>query len=184
MIGNYHFASDYGCPPAVLNRRCVFRLPFGQLPVRTGVPPFSLAFRSTLRLASAIQSPALPSNSTSDSHRLPDSLASLPIDLQLAPSTNFPAQLSSRPSTHVSDLPSSSAFQSTCNRRHLSIFRPAFRPTSSLRLWPIFRLSFPVHVRLSPSANVPALPSNLTSDSHRLLRSPGAALWFTRDRRR
>ena len=86
--------------------------------------------------------------------------------------------------TRVSDLPSGSAFQSTCDRRHLSIFRPAFRLTSGLRLRPVFRLSLPVHVRLSPSANVPALPPNLTSDSHRTLRSPGAALWFIRDRRR
>jgi len=170
--------------PAVLNRRCVFRLPFGQLPVCTGVPPFSLAFRSTFRLASAIQSPALPSNSTSDSHRLPDSSASLPIDLQLAPSTNLPAQLSNRFPACAFNRSSNSAFQSTCDRRHLSIFRPAFGLTSSLRLRPIFRLSFPVHVRLAPSANVPALPSNLTSDSHRMLCSPGAALWLIRDRRR
>jgi len=86
--------------------------------------------------------------------------------------------------TFVSDLPSGSAFQSTCDRRHLSIFRPAFRLTSSLRLRPIFRLSLPVRVRLAPSANVPAPPPNLTSDSHRTLCSPGAALWFIRDRRR
>src|SRR5450432_4160861 len=66
----------------------------------------------------------------------------------------------------------------------MPIFRPAIRLTSSLRLRPIFRLSFPVHVRLAPSANVPALPSNLTSDSHRLLCPPGAALWFICDRRR
>jgi len=66
----------------------------------------------------------------------------------------------------------------------MPIFRPTFRSTSSLRLRPIFQLSFPAHVRLAPSANVPALPSNLTSDSHRLLCSPGAALWFICDRRR
>jgi len=132
----------------------------------------------------ACRSPALPSNSTSDSHRLPDSLASLPTDLQLAPSTDLPAQPSSQPSTRVSSRLSGSAFQPTCDRRHMPIFRPALRLTSSLRLRPIFRLSFPVHVQLSPSANVPALPSNLTSDSHRLLRSPGAALWFICDRRR
>jgi len=131
----------------------------------------------------ACRSPALPSNSTSDSHRLPDSLASFPIDLQLAPSTHLPAQLSSQSSTCVSDQPSGSAFQPTCDRRHMSIFRPAFQLTSSLRLWPIFRLSFPAHVQLAPSANVPALPSNLTSDSHRLLCSPGAALWLICDRR-
>jgi hypothetical protein len=66
----------------------------------------------------------------------------------------------------------------------MSIFRPAFQLTSGLRFWLIFRLSFPVHVQLAPSANVPTLPSNLTSDSHRLLCSPGAAFWFICDRRR
>jgi hypothetical protein len=66
----------------------------------------------------------------------------------------------------------------------MSIFRPTFRLTSSLRLRPIFRFSFPVHVQLAPSANVPALPPNLTSDSHRLLCPPCAALQFICDRRR
>jgi len=133
--------------------------------------------------------------------RLPISGSAFQLDLRLSsaarlfgqPSNRFPACAFNRSSspafrvdlaTFVSDLPSSSAFQSTCDRLHLSIFRPAFRPTSSLRLRPIFRLSLPAHVRLAPSANVPALPPNLTSDSHRILCSPGAALWFIRDRRR
>jgi hypothetical protein len=36
----------------------------------------------------------------------------------------------------------------------------------------IFRLDLPANLRLSPSINLPALPSNLTSDSHRLLHPP------------
>jgi hypothetical protein len=127
---------------------------------------------------------ASPSNSTSDSHLPLDSLASLPIGLQLAPLTIFQPSLPVDLRLASPIFPSSSAFQSTRGRRHLSIFRPAFRLTSSLRLRPIFRLNLSVHVQLAPSANVRALPSNLTSDSHRLLRSPGAALWFTCDRRR
>jgi len=72
------------------------------LPACAGDLPFSLAFRSAATCA-ACRSPALPSNSTSDSHRLPDSLASFPINLQLALSTDLSAQLSSQSSTCVSD---------------------------------------------------------------------------------
>jgi len=53
-----------------------------------------------------------------------------------------------------------------------------------LRLRSIFQLSLPVHFRLAPSANVPALPSNLTSDSHRMLHPLSAALELIFDRRR
>jgi len=44
----------------------------------------------------ACRSPALPSNSTSDSHRLSDSPVGSPAHLQLAPSTSFAAQPSGR----------------------------------------------------------------------------------------
>jgi hypothetical protein len=53
-----------------------------------------------------------------------------------------------------------------------------------LRLPSIFRFSLPADHRLAPLVNVPALPSNLISDSHRLLYPLGAALQLISDRRR
>jgi len=100
-----------------------------------------------LRLASATDSPAPPSNSTSDSHRLSDPSASPQTGLQLAPSTNLPAQPSGRPSTRVSDRRSGSAFQPTCGLRRL----------------PITRLRLPTELQLSPSINLPAQPSSQPS---------------------
>jgi len=52
-----------------------------------------------------------------------------------------------------------------------------------LRLPPIFRLSLPADHQLAPLVSLPALPSNLTSDSHRLLHPLGAALQLISDRR-
>jgi len=138
---------------------CLRLAPPADLRLRLPTQPPTLIVSQTLR-------PAFPS--ISGLRLQPIFRPSFPVDLV----------------TFVSDRPSSSAFQSTRDRRHLSIFRPAFRFTSSLRLRPIFRLSFPACVQLAPSANVPALPPNLTSDSHRLLCSPGAALRFICDRRR
>jgi hypothetical protein len=138
--------------------RCVFGLLSGRSPVCTGNQPFSLAFQSTANLRRR-RSPALPSNSTVDSHRLPDPSGSSPIDLQLAPSTNLRTQLPVDLLTCVSDRPSSSAFQSACDSRRLPIFRPAFQLTSSLRL--------PINLPAQPSSSLsafapscfPALPS-------------------------
>jgi len=87
---------------------------------------------------------------------------------RLASPANFPAPPSYRPATVIA-----------CRSSSL----PSDR-TSSLRLPPIFRLSLPVRFQLAPSANVSALPSNLTSDSHRLLHPLGAALQLIFDRRR
>jgi len=131
-------------------------------------------FPIDLRLASAINLSAMPSNSTSNSHRLSDPPAWFPIDLQLAPSTE--PQLTFRPTfdsrlrstfqlSHCIDLATRVACRSS---------GPAFRPISSLRLRSIFQLHLPADLRLASPINLPALPLNLTSDSHRLLRSPVA----------
>jgi len=178
-------------------------------------PTSSLHCRSTfqprfpidLRLSSAISVPALPSNSTSDSHRMSDPSVSLQIHFQLAPSTNLPTQPSSQLSTRVSNQPSGSAFVSTCDLRRLPILRPTFRLISSLRLQSIFSQTFPstfdlrlrstfqfrlridlrlappadppaclpTDFQLAPSIRLPASPTNLTSDSHRLLHSLAAS---------
>jgi hypothetical protein len=45
----------------------------------------------------------------------------------------------------------------------------AFRPASDFRRVPTFQLRLPDGLRLAPTANLPALPTNPTSNSHRLL---------------
>jgi len=90
----------------------------------------------------ACSSPAPPSSSTSDSHLPLDPLASLPIDPQLAPSTDLSAQPSGRSSTRVSDL----SFQ-----LRLPI-DPQPSPPVDLPA------CLPTHLQLAPSANPPAQP--------------------------
>jgi len=138
-----------------------------------------LTFRSRfpidLRLSSAIFLPALPSNSTSNSHRLSDlsSLAFVSISsFRLRPILGSP---SSRPSTRVSDQPSGSTSNQPATRAACRFSSPAFRPISSFRLRSIFQLNLPADLRLASPINSPVLPSNLTSDSHRLLHSPAAS---------
>jgi len=150
------------------NRRFVFWLPSSQPPICTGDQPFSLAFQSTLRLASAIfLRLCLPTH-----YRPLPTVRSfdLPSD---QPPTCVGDQPSgppfSQPSTRVSGQLSGPTFASTCDLRRLPIFRSAFRPISSLRLRVIFRLNLPADFRLAPSFNLPVPPSNLTSDSHRPL---------------
>jgi len=96
-----------------------------------------------LRLSSAIHLPALPSNSTANSHRPSDPPAWLRISLQLAPSTNPTAHLPANLRLASTDQPSSSAFASTCDLRRLPI------------LWPCL----PTNLQLAPSINLPASPS-------------------------
>jgi len=152
-------------------------------PVCTGCLPFSLAFRSALQLAPPAdhrlclptQPPTLigcqilrPAFQSISSLRLP---------------SIFQPSLPANRLTRVSDQPSSSAFQPACDRRHIPVFRPAFRVASGLRPGS----SSGSASRWSPACAFrqrSAPPSNLTSDSHRLLYSPGAALWLICDRRR
>ena len=69
--------------------------------------------------------------------------------------------------------PSGSAFRSTFDFRRRSTFRPCLRtqPPTCIGCRAL-RLSLPIDLRLSPPINPPALPSNSTSDLHRLLRPP------------
>jgi hypothetical protein len=50
----------------------------------------------------------------------------------------------------------------------------AFQSASGFRRLPTFQLRLPDGLRLSPIANLPALPTNPTSDSHRLVNSPAS----------
>jgi hypothetical protein len=120
---------------------------------------FQPRFPIDLRLSSTIHLFALPSNSTSDSHRMSDPSVNLPIRLQLAPSTSLPAQPSSQPLTRVSDQPFGSAFVSACDSRRLPILRPTFQPTSSLRLRSVFSQTFRPIFRLASPINRPVPPS-------------------------
>jgi len=117
----------------------------------------------------ACRSPALPSNSTTNSRRPSNPSTCLQINLQLALATNLSGPPSGQPSTCVSSQPSSPAFASTRDLRRLPILEPAFRSISSLRLRSIFQLHLPADFQLAPSFNLPVPPSNLTSDSHRPL---------------
>jgi hypothetical protein len=147
----------------------------------SGYRPVDLQFAPAINPSASLSSsitdlhrrsatPALPSNSTSDSHRLSDPSASLPINLQLAPSANLPAQPSSQPFDLrlVVNLPGPPLHRPATVAACRSSSH-AFRSTSSFRLRPIFRLNLPVNLRLASPVSLPALPSNLTSDSHRLL---------------
>jgi len=118
-------------------------------------------FPMNLRLSSAIHILALPSNSTSDSHRVSDPSGWL---FGRSPAFAFDqpyrAQPSGQPLTCVSDQPSGSAFASTCGSRRLPTLRPAFRLTSSLRLGPAFRPNLPVNLfDLRLLVNLPVPPS-------------------------
>jgi len=162
--------------PQFLIGCCVFWLPFSQPPICTGDQPFSLAFRPAATCA-ACRSPALPSNSTSNSHRLLDS----PVgghsisSLRLRPTVLL--NLLADPSTRVFVSALSLAF-----RPRLRLAPPAVPPAclsicfKARALWPIVQLRFPADLQLAPSTDPPALLSNLTSDSHRLLH-PSASPW-------
>ena len=119
----------------------------------------------------ACQSPALPSNSTSDSHRLSDSSVGSS-DQSPACAFNPPSDPTFRPTfdSRLRIQPSGSAFRpdlrlvAACRSSSLPSDRPpacAFGRSSGS--------AFLSDFQLAPSANLPALPSNLTSDSHRLL---------------
>jgi len=145
-----------------------FQLPSGQSPVCTVYQPFSLTFQSTSDLrrlpisGSAFQLNIQPSidcqilqqifQSISSLRLQPTFRSSLSIHLRLASPINLPAPPSYRPATVAA-----------CRS-----FSNALRSTSSLRLQPIFQLSLPASLfDLRLLANLSALPSNLTSDSHR-----------------
>jgi len=116
------------------------------------------AFQPNLRLSSTVRFFDLPSSQP------PTCVGDQPSGLP-----------SSQPSTCVSGQLSGPAFAPTRDLRRLPILGLAFRLTSSLRLRSVFQLNLPADFQLAPSFNLPVLPSNLTSDSHRPLNPFGAA---------
>jgi len=142
---------------------------------------FDLRLRSTFRLRLCIDLRLAPPA---------DPPACLPTNLQLAPSIDLPAQpFRSTYLTCVSwstfrfrlrNLTSEShrllhpqaAFEPICDLRRLPVLQLAFAPISGLRLRSTLRLYFPASLQLAPAANLPASPSDPTSDSHRLLNPP------------
>jgi len=155
---------------AVLIGCCVFRLLSNRPPICTGDQPFSLALRSTsnfrrrfiFRRCLPTQLPTLigcqivrPAFRSISSFRLRSLFRpNLPVDPRLASPINLPAPPSYRPATCAACRSSSHAFQ----------------PTSSFRLQSVFQLDLPANLYdLRLLVNLPALPSNLTSDSHRSL---------------
>jgi len=116
-------------------------------------------FPINLQLSLAIHLPALPSNSTSNSHRLSDPSANLPTGLQLSPSTIFRPNLPVDPRlASPINLPAPPSYRpATCAACRSS--GHAFQPTSSLRLRSIFQLDLPANlIDLRLLVNLPALP--------------------------
>jgi hypothetical protein len=104
--------------------------------------------------------------------------ASLPINLQLSPSIELPAQPSGSSLTRVSDLPYSSDLRSACDRRRLPNFRPYlptnFQPSPSLGLLDQLSGSPPA---CAFGSSIQLCLLNLPSDSHRRLHSRAASNW-------
>ena len=178
-------ASPFGpdlrlAPPAVPPAHRSF-----DLEARALWPFVRLRLPSGFQLAPSADPPALPSNLTSDSHRLLHPLASP----------------SSQPSACASSQPSGCAFQPASGSRLPPTFQLCLRTClqlaplacSGLRLCADFQLApsidLPAHrsrlspacafdpalrlrlsacLQLAPPANLPALPSDPTSDSHRM----------------
>jgi len=112
------------------------------------------------------------------------------IALRLSPPTDPPAMPSDQPPACAFNQSSGSTFQLTLRLASLnqpsgSALEPNFQLVTvavssdlafvlafGLRLVSTLRLCFPPGFQLAPSANLPASPSNSTSDLRRLLRSP------------
>ena len=110
----------------------------------------------------------------------------LPLCQPAACAADYPFGLAFRPASDLRRLPtfrrrlptqpptligvrSNGPFQPIYGLRRRPIFRFALRSISGLRLRSIFRLDLPADLQLAPSFDLPALPLNLTSDSHRSL---------------
>jgi len=132
------------------------------------IKPFS-AFPIDLRLAPVIHLPAFAFQPQPSTLIGVGFLTCLRAGLQLASATNLLAWPSDRSSTCVSDPPSGSAFRISLRLAPHAALRAAFQPVPGSRLRPVFWPNLPVALQLAPSTNLPAPPSNLTSDSHRPL---------------
>jgi hypothetical protein len=94
------------------------------------------------QLAPAADPVAMPSDSTSNPHRLPDSSASFPGDLP----------------TFVVDRPMSPAFQPGFDLRRCLTSGSAFVSACDRRRLPILQPCLPTNFRLAPSVDLPAQP--------------------------
>jgi len=126
--------------PAVLNRRCVFRLPFGQ--------PSSLHRRSSVQPRLPIDPPTCIG--------YPISGSAFQLNLRLSSAARFFGQPSNRSPACAFNGSSSPAFQSTFDSRLRLTFR--LRPPIDLRPSPHADLPayLPINLQLAPSANLPA----------------------------
>jgi len=107
---------------------------------------------STSNPSSTVRSFSKSSGPFSSLRLQPTFRPNLPAGFRLASPANFPVPLSSRPATVAACRSSSHALQSP----------------SSLRLPSIFRLNLPANlIDLRLLVDLPALPTNLTSDSRR-----------------
>jgi len=139
--------------------------------------------RPILQPSSAVNLPAVPSTNLRFSSDIASSAVPA-FNLQLSSSIVFSAGFNLS-STRAADQPQSSlqtqplnllgrcisglAFQSVCDLRRLLAFQPCLRTQPpALTGCCHLRLRLPVTLRLASSNYLPALPSNSTSDSHRL----------------
>jgi len=159
--------------------------PSSQPPAFAFGRPSGPAFKPNLRLSSVVVSAGSAFRPLS-SFRLQSIFQfNLPTSLRLSPSIDLPAQPLRQPSACASSLFSG---QTCANHRLAPLANPpieplcqpsacasgrpsgcAFQPASDFRRLPTFQLRLSDGLRLAPTANLPALPTNPTSDSHRLL---------------
>jgi len=174
-------------PPAVPPAHRPLRLQAlaSQLFVRLRLP-------SGLQLAPSTSPPALPSNLTSDSSVAASFgfalVPSFGLRLQSTFRLCFPASFQLAPSANLPALPSNlpAACAACCSglrlRADFQLAPSIDRPARQSRLSPAcafdlaLRLRFLVRLQLAPPASRPALPSDPTSDSHRMSYSP-VGLW-------
>jgi len=115
----------------------------------------------------------------------------LPVNLRLASPINLPVPPSHRPATcaacrssgRLSDCSPACAFDQSSAKLSSQSFDSRLRSTFQFRLCIDLRLApladppacLPTDFQLPPSVRLPASPTNLTSDSHRVLHSPAAS---------
>jgi len=173
--------------------------PSTHLPARPSNRPPAFAFRRSsgpafkpnLRLSSVAASVCSAFRPLSGLRLRSIFQLNLPTSLRLSPSIDLPAQPLLQPSACTAGLYLRSnrcanhrlaplagpPIEPLCQPSACASGRPsgcAFRPVSDFRRLPTFQLRLPDGLRLSPIANLQALPTNPTSDSHRLLRLPAS----------
>jgi hypothetical protein len=158
---------------------------------RTSGPAFRLIFNSRLRSAFQLRLlidlrpspladlPALPANRASVFAFAQSSGSAFRFTFSLRLRANHPV-LPSEPNLRLSPVVASIGRLRIDPRLAPPIYFPAALASAfGFRLWSTLQLYSPLGFRLAPSAQLPALPLNPTSDSHRLLNSFGAAFRLT-----